>query len=155
MDGGCIGGGPAGVDPHVAANAPTQTLQLLQKRSDEGLKSCVIRAGGGEHAHAPHALALLRANGKRPPGRRAAKKRDEFAPSHCLTQARDKASYRLKLAHFKGPQPMSALGQKQIFAVRPGMSVVPPNAEMCGANGNVRSGPIGDIARTWRMCEPS
>ena len=30
--GGCIRGGPAGVDPHVAANTPTQTLQLLQKR---------------------------------------------------------------------------------------------------------------------------
>ena len=28
-NGGCIGGSPAGVDPHVAANAPTQTLQLL------------------------------------------------------------------------------------------------------------------------------
>jgi hypothetical protein len=29
----CIGGGPAGVDPHVATNAPTEILQLLQKGS--------------------------------------------------------------------------------------------------------------------------
>jgi hypothetical protein len=58
--GGCIGG-PAGVDPHVPANAPTQTLQLLQKRSEEGLKSCIIRACRKQHANAPRALALLRA----------------------------------------------------------------------------------------------
>jgi hypothetical protein len=81
-NGGCIGGSPAGVDPHVAANAPAQTLQLLQKRSNEGLKSCIIRACGEYHANAPYALGLLRAHGKRPPDHRTAKKCDKLAPLH-------------------------------------------------------------------------
>ena len=49
--------------------------------------------------------------------RRAAENRDKLAPSHLPPpEAQDKASYRLKLAHWKGRasrncrQPMSALG---------------------------------------------
>ena len=34
-----------------------------------------------QHADPPHALGLLRARGERPRSRRAAKKRDELAPS--------------------------------------------------------------------------
>jgi len=33
---------------------------------------------------------------------------------------------------------MSALGQKQTFALQNGMSALPPKADMCGANRNVR-----------------
>src|SRR5262249_19063073 len=40
---------------------------------------------------------------------------------------------------------MSALGQKRTFAVQNGMSALPPKADMCGAKGNVRYGPIADI----------
>jgi hypothetical protein len=40
---------------------------------------------------------------------------------------------------------MSALGQKQTFAVQKGMSALPPKADMCGAARDVRFGPIADI----------
>jgi len=40
--------------------------------------------------------------------------------------------------------PMSALGQKQTYAVQNGMSALPPKADMCGATRDVRFGPIAD-----------
>jgi hypothetical protein len=40
---------------------------------------------------------------------------------------------------------MSALGQKQIFAVQKVMSALHPKADTCGAKGDVRFGPIADI----------
>jgi hypothetical protein len=43
---------------------------------------------------------------------------------------------------------MSALGQKQTFAVQNGMSALPPKADMCGATQYVRFVPIADIAGT-------
>jgi hypothetical protein len=41
---------------------------------------------------------------------------------------------------------MSALGQKQTCAVQPGMSALPPKADMCGATRDVRYRPIADIS---------
>jgi hypothetical protein len=41
---------------------------------------------------------------------------------------------------------MSALGQKQTFAVQNGMSALHPKADMCGAMRDVRFVPIADIA---------
>src|SRR5215510_15541631 len=77
---------PADVDPHVAAGAPTQLLQLLQARRNEGLKLWVIRACGQHYTNAPSAFALLRAHQRRfcYGCRRATEKRDEIAPPHCL-----------------------------------------------------------------------
>jgi hypothetical protein len=40
---------------------------------------------------------------------------------------------------------MSALSQKQTFAVHQPMSAIPPKADMCGATRNVRYGPKADI----------
>jgi hypothetical protein len=40
---------------------------------------------------------------------------------------------------------MSALGQKQTFAMQKGMSALLPTADMCGETGDVRYGPIADI----------
>jgi hypothetical protein len=40
---------------------------------------------------------------------------------------------------------MSALGQKQTFAVQNVMSALPPIADMCSATRNVRFMPIADI----------
>jgi hypothetical protein len=40
---------------------------------------------------------------------------------------------------------MSALGQKQTFAVQKSMSALPPKADMCGATRDVRFVPIADI----------
>ena len=42
-------------------------------------------------------------------------------------------------------RPMSAKDQKRTFAL---MSALPPKADMCGANRNVRFGPKADIAET-------
>ena len=42
---------------------------------------------------------------------------------------------------------MSALGQKQTFAMQNGMSALPPIADMCGAPAHVRFVPIADIRR--------
>ena len=53
-------------------NAPTQALILR-----------IVRGAPREHADAPHPLALLRARRERPRRRRAAEKRDEFAPLHA------------------------------------------------------------------------
>ena len=39
---------------------------------------------------------------------------------------------------------MSALGHKRTFAVQKGMSALPPKADICGANRNVRFVPIAD-----------
>ena len=41
---------------------------------------------------------------------------------------------------------MSALGQKQTYAVQNIMSALPPKADMCSALGHVRFGPKADIA---------
>ena len=40
---------------------------------------------------------------------------------------------------------MSALGQKQTFAVQNVMSALPPKADICSALGHVRFVPIADI----------
>jgi hypothetical protein len=41
---------------------------------------------------------------------------------------------------------MSALGKKQTFALQKAMSALLPNADMCGATGDVRYEPIADIS---------
>ena len=40
---------------------------------------------------------------------------------------------------------MSALGQKQTYAVQKAMSALPPKADMCAASRDVRFVPIADI----------
>ena len=84
---GGIGRGPAGVDPHVAADGPAQLLQPLQERPDAGLKFRIVRGRGQEYADAPHPLGLLRARRERPRRRRAAEQRDELAPLHSITSS--------------------------------------------------------------------
>ena len=41
--------------------------------------------------------------------------------------------------------PMSALGHKLTFRNAIGMSAIPPKADMSGATGDVRFGPIADM----------
>jgi hypothetical protein len=43
---------------------------------------------------------------------------------------------------------MSALGQKQTFALQKAMSALLPKADMCGATAHVRIGPIADMQRS-------
>ena len=80
---GGIGRGPAGVDPHVAADGPAQLRQPLQERPDAGLKFRIVRGCGQEHADAPHPLALLRARRERPRRRRATQNTEKFPPPHA------------------------------------------------------------------------
>ena len=47
---------------------------------------------------------------------------------------------------------MSALGQKQTCAAQKVMSALPPKADMCSANGDVRFVPIADIGN-MHSCE--
>src|SRR5215471_2027961 len=42
--------------------------------------------------------------------------------------------------------PISALGQKQTYAVQHGMSALHPKADMCGATRHVRFGPKADMS---------
>ena len=46
---------------------------------------------------------------------------------------------------------MSALGQKQTCAAQKVMSALPPKADMCGAQADVRLVPIADIALPIRF----
>ena len=77
-----IGRAPASVDPHVAADGPSQQRQLLQERPDPGLIFRIIRGCGQEHADPTHTLTLLRARRERPSCRSSAEKRDELASLH-------------------------------------------------------------------------
>src|SRR5215468_906573 len=47
---------------------------------------------------------------------------------------------------------MSALGQKQTYAVQNGMSALPPKATSNATYGDVRLGPIADIALAKAGC---
>src|SRR6476661_912840 len=47
---------------------------------------------------------------------------------------------------------MSALGQKQTFAVQKGMSALPPKADMCDATRDVRFVPKADIEPSLTAC---
>jgi hypothetical protein len=44
---------------------------------------------------------------------------------------------------------MSALGQKQTFALQKAMSALPPKADICSALAHVRFGPIADIRNDY------
>jgi len=48
---------------------------------------------------------------------------------------------------------MSALGQKQTYAMQKGMSALPPKADMCSAARDVRFGPIA-VAPTRSRRQP-
>jgi len=46
---------------------------------------------------------------------------------------------------------MSALGQKQTYAVQNGMSALPPRADICSATAYVRFGPKADIEPSYSI----
>src|SRR5262249_13849849 len=78
--------GPAGIDPQVAALAPSQLAERLCERGEPGLPLGIVRGDIREHADAPRAFDLLRARPKRP-RRRAAEQRDELAALHSITSS--------------------------------------------------------------------
>jgi hypothetical protein len=68
------------VDAQVGADGPAQRLERLQECCDARLSFRILCGKSVEHADAPHPLFLLREHRQRP-RRRAAKQRDEVAPS--------------------------------------------------------------------------
>jgi hypothetical protein len=76
---------PAGVDPDIAAVAPSQLLQALLERRQLDLAAWIVRGPVHEHTEPPHPLGLLRARRERPHCRRAGKDGDEVAPPHSIT----------------------------------------------------------------------
>ena len=62
----------------------------------------------------------------------------EIHAASCPAPSLDDASYLIE-------PPMSALGQKQTFALKSAMSALSPRADMCGARCYVSYGPIADI----------
>jgi hypothetical protein len=71
---------------HIAAVNPTQLLQPLAKRRDTSFTFQVIGGEGqqGVNRSSPDGLDRLRTGRERPTDRCAAKKRDEFAPTHAI-----------------------------------------------------------------------
>src|SRR5262245_21549805 len=83
-----IGGPPAIVNPHVAADGPARLLQSLQKSSDTRLRFRIVRSEVREYADPPHPLRRLRPRRERPRGRRAAEQRNELTPAgHSITSS--------------------------------------------------------------------
>src|SRR5262245_27689872 len=74
-----IDSSPTNVDPQVAADGPTECLQLLLESAEAGLIFRSVRSCGQEHADVPHPVTLLRARLERPRGRRAAEQGDATA----------------------------------------------------------------------------
>src|SRR5215467_2256058 len=72
---------PTILDPHVAADGPTQFLEALQERRVASLSFRIVRAEVHEHADTPHALSLLRPRRERPRCH-TAEERDEVAALH-------------------------------------------------------------------------
>src|SRR5271169_5141305 len=63
---------PAGVNPHIAAVAPAQSLQGLLKRREGGLTLWIVSGPVHKHTDMPHLLGLLRARIERPCSRSTA-----------------------------------------------------------------------------------
>src|SRR5262249_6412857 len=79
--------GPAGIDPQVAAIAPSQLAERLCERGEPGLPLGIVRGDIREHADAPRAFDLLRARRERPRSSGAAEQRDERAADHSITSS--------------------------------------------------------------------
>src|SRR5262249_58481763 len=92
-----LGCGQVDADARVGADDQTQERRCRQDRRQGGLKWRIVGGWGQQHAHAPHALALLRACHKWPCSR-TANKRDELAPPHRSPSIRSDKPYHISRA---------------------------------------------------------
>jgi hypothetical protein len=83
------------VDLDIAAFSPPELLECLPECGDEGL-SLLVLGKRHQHADASHPVGLLRTRCERPCSSRTPEKRDELAPLHVRSQAKETALYRLK-----------------------------------------------------------
>src|SRR5262245_34623057 len=82
---------PVLVDPHIAADGPTQVRERLLERGLARRSLRIVLGENTKHADEPHALALLRARRKRPSGYSVAEKCDEVPPPHgAYPKAKDR-----------------------------------------------------------------
>jgi hypothetical protein len=72
---------PTIINPHVAADGPTQFGQPLRERSDSSRCLRIVCGYIHQHTNAPHAFGLLRPRRERPRSR-TANERHELAPFH-------------------------------------------------------------------------
>jgi hypothetical protein len=75
------------VDPHIAADSPTQFLQALQKRRVTALPIRVVRGQVRKYTNPPHAVRLLRARRERPSDGRTADECNGLAPVQSITSS--------------------------------------------------------------------
>src|SRR4029453_1118726 len=91
---------PAEINAHIATVGPAQLLQSLQECCDGGLSVRILGLRTRQHEDASWPFRL-RQHCRRP-SRRTTEKRDERTPSHCRApEARDRTSYRLRLARWR------------------------------------------------------
>src|SRR5262249_35727361 len=142
---------------------PSTFSQLFSEGPDAFLEDRVPRRVRHQNSNSTHALALLRAHGKRPPNRRTAKKCDELAPLHACASVRtahNAESQRLALnganVRFGSQADICAATSDVCFTpdsdhksghVPMVMSALPPKADMCGALAYVCFGPKADMLR--------
>src|SRR5262249_36180571 len=103
------------------------------------VQAVCVKPPASKHANSPHSFALLRERNERPASCRTNNQCDELAPPHCLLRGSGQGIVAVQMRVVKGCS-MSALGQKQTYAVHNGMSALPPKADMCSATGDVRFG---------------
>jgi hypothetical protein len=79
-----IGPGKPIFDVNVASFDPSRIAHTQSERLEAGIRFRIIFGNAQQHAHAPHALGLLRSRSQRPRSCRAAEKADELAPLHVF-----------------------------------------------------------------------
>ena len=127
---------PAVFDRHVPALDSAGFVQALAECS-EPLRERPRRHPAEEPNHRHR--RLLRARGERPPGRRAAEKRDELAPSHCLPRGSGQGIV---------PAQTSTRGSE----VRPADVRFGSKADICGAKSHVRFTPESRHVQCNSVC---
>src|SRR5262245_40236570 len=104
----CIPLRPAVIDLYIATLDPAEIMEGRLKRLYAFLPFGVVR-NRHQHAHAPHALALLRARCERPRGRRTSEQVDEIAPGAVGTRVTSCPPLRSVHAAFPHTAPTSGV----------------------------------------------
>src|SRR5262249_19685615 len=82
-----VAGAPTHVDPHIAAFGPAELGKMPREFREQRLTFWIGRGKIHEHADPPNLIGPLRVRRERPCRRRAAEKRDKFAPPHSITSS--------------------------------------------------------------------
>src|SRR5262249_27772821 len=108
------------------------------------VQAVCVKPPASKHANPPHSFALLREHNERPASRRTNNQCDERAPPHCLPRGSGQRIVAVQMRVVKGCS-MSALGQKQTYAVQNVMSALPPKATSNATRGIALGQNMGTI----------